>query len=93
MNNKYGAIARQHWMKHLPRRFATIENPDSYFSTLGDEIEERVEELRDSIAGDDPATETYFNKLGRLNEATLSAEAEALREMLPAPEANEDRPN
>jgi hypothetical protein len=80
-------------MKYLPTRFAAIKNPESFFSDLGDLIEERVEELRDVIAGDDPPAETYLNKLGRLNEATQSAESEVLREMLPPPEAIEDRPN
>jgi hypothetical protein len=93
MNNKYGTIARDYWMKHLPRRFSTIGNPDSYFSDLGDQIEERVDELRDAIAGEDSTMEMYLDKLGRLNEATRSAEAQALQEMLPEPEATENPPN
>lgn len=79
--NPYGAKARNHWQKWLPKRYSQLEDPESYFSNLGEEIEARVEELSQAIAGSDPPDETYHEKLRRLNMAHFDAEAQALREM------------
>jgi hypothetical protein len=83
--NKYGAIAQEHWKSHLPQQYLAMTDHDSFFSTLGDQIEERVEELSEVIAGEDPPNETYLEKVGRLNEARSSAERQALQEFLPEP--------
>ena len=88
MSNQYGTRAKQHWQKHLPERFRQLEDPDSFFSTLGEEIAERVQTLAEELAGDDPPGESYLDKLGRLNMARRDAESEILREMaLLEPEA------
>lgn len=88
--NRYGSQAQKHWKRWLPSRYARLEDPDSFFSKLGDEIEMRVEELSTAAAGDDPAGETYLQKLGRLNMARLNAESEALQELaLLPPEGSE----
>lgn len=90
--NPYGRTAQQHWQQHLPTRYAQIPDPQSYFTQLGEEIQEEIEQRAATIAGDDPPGETYLQKLGRLNEATLTARSDVLRERLPDPEA-EDPPN
>jgi hypothetical protein len=79
--NQYGSIAKRHWQKWLPLRFSKIEDPDSFFSELGEEIQQRIEELSDAIAGNDPPGETYLQKLGRLNMAKQNAESQALKEL------------
>lgn len=43
--NPYGAKARNHWKKWLPKRYSQIEDPETFFSNLGEEIEGQVEEL------------------------------------------------
>lgn len=84
--NKYGAIAKKHWESHLPSRYNELTDKEGFFSSLAEEISNRVDELSQSIAGDDPPNETYLSKLGRLGEAQLTAESEALAELLPVPE-------
>jgi hypothetical protein len=84
--NKYGAQARAHWEKHLPKSYRKIADAESFFSQLGEVIEDRVDELSQAIAGDDPPQESYLQKVGRLNEARTTAESDALKEMLPEPE-------
>ena len=79
--NKYGAMARHHWRQFLPMRYSQIEDPDSFFSSLGDQVQERVEELSAALAGDDPPAEQYLQKLKRLNMASANAESQALREL------------
>jgi hypothetical protein len=88
--NKYGAQAKNHWMKHLPHRYEALKDPESYFSTLGEEIEDEVDQLSEILAGNDPPNEMYLDKVGRLNEARMSAEAQVMQEraLLPPEEDN-----
>lgn len=79
--NPYGAIAAKHWKEWLPDRYNRIQDPDSFFSKLGEEIQVRVQELSRALAGDDPPGETYMQKLGRLNMAHQNAESQVLRGM------------
>jgi hypothetical protein len=91
--NQYAAMAEQHWRRWLPSRVAEMEDPASFFSDLGDAVAEQIEELTADLAGDDPAGETYLDKVGRLNMARLRAEEMVLAEsvLLPAePGVEED---
>jgi hypothetical protein len=85
--NQYGEMARRHWARWLPERFAAIENPERFFTSLGDEAEQRITTLAWELAGDDPPGEGYPDKAGRLGEARHRAEQIVLDEMiLPPPE-------
>jgi hypothetical protein len=85
--NKYGLMAQRHWAQWLPQRYATISEPDSYFSTLGQEVAQRIEELTLDLAGDDQPGEEYLAKAGRLTAARSRAEEIVLpQRVLPAPE-------
>lgn len=85
--NKYGTMARSHWETWLPERYAAIREPDSFFSTLGQEAEQQIEELADQIAGDGQPGEGYLERAGRLAAARSQAEEIVLPQMvLPEPE-------
>ena len=43
--NHYGQLARDHWMQWLPERFATIENPEAFFTDLGQQIHSQIDTL------------------------------------------------
>lgn len=79
--NPYGAKTRDYWKKWLPKRYSQIEDPEAFFSKLGEEIETQVEVLAQSLAGSDPPNEGFHEKLGRLNMAHFNAEEQVLREM------------
>jgi hypothetical protein len=80
-------MARRHWAQWLPMRYATISEPDSYFSTLGQEVETQIEELTLELAGDDQPGEEYLAKAGRLTAARSRAEEIVLpQQVLLAPE-------
>jgi hypothetical protein len=89
--NRYGATAKKHWERWLPSRYSQLEDPTEYFSNLGEEISDRVAELSDALAGDDPPGEQYLEKLGRLNMARFNAEAQVLREMALLDPEDEER--
>ena len=52
--NHYGVTAQRHWERWLPTRYAAIQDPDSFFSTLGEEVATRIADLTLDLAGDDP---------------------------------------
>ena len=94
--NRYGLMAQRHWARWLPQRYATIEDPDSFFSTLGQETAQQIDDLATELAGDDLPGEDYLAKTGRLTAARSQAEEIILpQQILLAPEPGtrtEDNP-
>jgi hypothetical protein len=91
--NRYGLMAQRHWAQWLPQRYATISEPDSYFSTLGQEVTQQIEELTLELAGDDQPGEEYLAKAGRLTAARSRAEEIVLPQrvlLAPEPETSEE---
>lgn len=84
--NKYARMARDHWRQFLPNRYQQIPDPQNYFTRLGQEVEEEIEQLAQDLAGEDRAGEGYLDKLGRLTTARQQAEEQVLAEriLLPA---------
>jgi len=77
--NRYGLMAREHWARWLPARYAAIENPDRFFTDLGNQVAGRIDQLGA------PA--------GRLGQARHQAEEIVLTEMvLLPPEPGADEP-
>jgi hypothetical protein len=88
--NRYGAMARSHWARWLPQRYAAIEDPDSFFSAIGQEAARQIDELAAELAGDDQPGEGYLVKAGRLTAARSQAEEIILpQQILPSPEPEE----
>ena len=85
--NRYGAMARSHWARWLPQRYATITDPDSFFSALGQETARQIDELTTELAGEDQSGEGYLAKAGRLAAARSQAKEIILpQQVLLAPE-------
>lgn len=80
--NQYGEMARSHWARWLPGRFAAIGDPEEFFEQLGLEAAERISSLAYDLAGDDQPGEGYLGKAGRLGEARHRAEQIVLSEMI-----------
>lgn len=83
--NQYGEMARRHWARWLPNRYAEIGNPEDFFTSLGNQTEEKITALAWDLAGDDPPGEEYLAKAGRLGEARHRAEQIVLTEMILLP--------
>lgn len=83
--NQYGTTAQRHWARWLPERYAAIADPDSFFSSLGEEAATQIANLALDLAGDDPAGESYLVKAGRLNMARMQAEEAVLRDLILLP--------
>ncbi len=92
--NHYGAMAQSHWARWLPSQYAAIENPDSFFTDLGDQASDRIAELQSQLEGNPPPGEGYLERVGRLGQARRQAEEIVLHEMIlldPEPGAGEDQ--
>lgn len=83
--NQYGEMARRHWARWLPARYAAAGNPETFFTRLGEEAEAKINTLAWDLAGDDPPGEGYLAKAGRLGEARHRAEQIVLNEMILLP--------
>lgn len=84
--NKYGRQAQEAWKAASPTRYSQIQNPDEFFTNLGEQAQEQVDELQVKIAGPDPKGEGYLEKVGRLNAARNQAEEIVRYDLLSPPE-------
>lgn len=89
--NKYGRFAQQAWQELAPTRYAQLEDPNQFFSTLGQQAENQMILRWEQLQGPDVAGESTFEKIGRINAAKLQAEEIIRAEMLtPTPEENDE---
>ncbi|GHG60960.1 hypothetical protein GCM10012320_35770 [Sinomonas cellulolyticus] len=87
--NRYGRQAETMWKQACPKRYAELEDPEAFFTDLGEQAMEMVPELEVRIAGPDVPGEGYLGKVGRLNAARNQAEEIARAEILAPPETEE----
>ena len=78
--NRYGKMARDHWARWLPARYAQIPDPERFFTALGREVEQQIGDLAMDLAGNGPPGEDYPARVRRLNMARLQAEETVLAE-------------
>jgi len=87
----YGELVRRQWQGCLPDVYQQIRDPGAFFAVLGEVIAQRIDELADYVAGDDPPGEGYLAKVARLTAARDHAKGRVLGEYLLLP-LEEDRP-
>ncbi len=78
-------MAHEHWMRRLPRRYQTIPDPASFFSTLGEEAAAEIAQLWPELSGQGPPGEEYLARVGRFNMAKMQAEGRVLAAGPPGP--------
>ncbi len=84
--NRYGAIAQRHWARWLPKQYAAISDPESFFTTLGEEVARQIDDLTDELVGEIKRSDSYLAHVGRLFAARAIAEELILSERV-LPEA------
>ena len=90
--NRYGRQAMRHWQEFDPTRYSAIEDPEAFFTDLGEEVMQQIEIRARALEGTDQPGETYLEKVGRLQMARFTAESEVLRELvlIPGPDEEDD---
>jgi hypothetical protein len=90
----YGVRAMRYVRDHCPNRYRAIEDPVSFFSSLGDQLRYEVLALEPTLAEPAPARETWEAGVGRRNMARLMAEekvfSELYQSMPPEPDPEDD---
>jgi hypothetical protein len=79
--NKYGAQIRTRWERTAPQRLAQLQDPETYFTELGEMVGTQVARLSTTLAGAETPGETYLQKVGRLTAATRQAEELVMSEL------------
>ncbi len=72
--NRYGVMARRHWARWLPGQYAAIGDPESFFTTLGEEVARQIDDLTDELAGEIGQGDSYLARVGQLLAARAIAE-------------------
>ena len=80
--NRYGMMARDHWMKHAPVRYAALEDPQTYFTQVGESIAAQVEQAASRLEADLPADLPYLERVGQLQAIRRQAEEVALTDQV-----------
>ena len=89
--NRYGVMAQRHWARWLPRQYAAIGDPESFFTILGEEVTRQIDDLTDDLAGEVKDSDSYLACVGRLFAARAIAEELILpQRVLPEPELEAD---
>ncbi|MCL2586555.1 MAG: hypothetical protein FWE35_29355 [Streptosporangiales bacterium] len=93
--NEYGTMAQAHFRKYLPERYAAIENPQEFFTELGEEVSAEIADrwAQMQAAAGNPAGEDFTDRVGRLNALKKQAEETVLNErvlLAPEPGAEDD---
>ena len=80
MLNRYGRIAHDHWKKYRPKGFSNIDDPIAHFNMMGEEIDDKIEEI---VSGMCPKSPLEYLQMSNL------IESEVLRGVLPIDEETE----
>jgi hypothetical protein len=75
--NKYGRQAQEAWKAASPTRYSQIQNPEEFFTKLGEEAQEQVDELLPKIAPPEtedeedeyvnPSIQEYLNSMAEID--------------------------
>lgn len=80
--NKYGLIAQEHWKKHAPSRYSTLEDPEMFFRALGESAASQVDEIASTLERQLDPELPYLERVGQMNSIRLQAEEVVLRDLV-----------
>ncbi len=93
--NEYGLQAMQHWKTWLPTRYEQIEDPEAFFTALGERMATQVGQIAAQLElqnADQLARMDYLERVGLMNNFRLQAQEVVLAEAMPAPPDQDEEP-
>ena len=72
--NGYGMQAREHWHRYAPSRFAALEDPEEFFTSLGQEVAAQASDLAAILGRTGSSEQTYWQQVARSMSARRLAE-------------------
>lgn len=90
MSSYYAQMSRRRWETLAPKRTAALENPEEFFSLMGEQIETAIASTYPSLLQQSRPSSQYLTEVGRQSAARKQAEEYALAQMeWPEPELTE----
>jgi hypothetical protein len=80
--NNYGAQALRHWRRHLPGQLEQIQDPEAFFSHLGETAAAEIDQIAGALTRAQPPGEGYLEELARLQTARTTAQMQVIRDMI-----------
>lgn len=72
--NKYGAQAQKYWMTQLPSRYAELDDPQEFFTELGEELEAEIVDYQTAMERQLDPELPYLEKVAHLRMIQKRAE-------------------
>lgn len=94
--NQYGEQAMNYWKTRRPTAYAKLDDPTAYFTNLGNQALNQIDQLAGGIETRHkpaiPTRETYWDQVGRIRAARMSAEEIVMQQLVYElePEIDED---
>ena len=90
--NYHGEQALLHWSRHLPASYSRVEDPETFFTNLGEQADAEIEDRYLEYAGPDVPGETVEDKHARLTQAMNRATEEVYAELVTPSPASQGEP-
>lgn len=80
--NLYGLMARDHWQKYAPSRYATLEDPQEFFTQLGESVLTQVVRISTALERGLSQDMPYLERAAQLRAVQRQAEEIALADLV-----------
>lgn len=91
--NYHGARAQDYWREQLPNQYARIEDPETFFTDLGNQVSAEIEDLYLEYAEQEVPEESAEEKQARLTQALDRATEEIYAELVTPSPASQGEPD
>jgi hypothetical protein len=91
--NRYGAEALRHWRAYLPASYGRLEDPEEFFTELGEQADAEIEDRYLEYAGPDVAGESAEDKQARVTQAMNRAARGVFAELATLNPASQSEPD
>jgi len=91
--NSYGAEALRYWRACLPASYGRVEDPETFFTRLGEQADAEIEDRYLEYAGPDGPGESAEDKQARLTQAMNRAVEEVFAELVTPSPASQGEPD
>ena len=91
--NHHGEQALLHWSRHLPVSYSRVEDPEKFFTNLGEQADAEIEDRYLDYAGPEIPGESAEDKQERLTQAMTQATEEVYAELVTPSPASQGEPS
>ena len=85
--NRYGLLAQQHWMTHAPAAYGELDDPEAFFTDLGESAASQIHDLASKLEDWIPKGLDYLEQVQQLSMCRRQAEEQVLAELVYSREA------